>query len=172
MSDTRSAPRQLLDWRFFLSLALLLAIVYVVGTGILAQHDRHQQTARIRVLVDRLQAQQEHNSANTATFAANQRAMLAYTAALANHQADLVVYLHRHGVKIPQHFLAPIPPPSLTSTNTPGEFGDRFGGTQQVIPGELLVPKANAHASAKGKEHSTKRHHRHRHRSTPASRTM
>ncbi|HWU21100.1 MAG TPA: hypothetical protein VN088_06225 [Nocardioides sp.] len=105
--------RRVLDWRLFLAISLMLLVGFVVWSGANAAHraddalatmQQHDQAAQI----DRAAAAQDRRTA-----AANQKALLDYTAALAARQDALLAYLRAHGIRLPARLVTTIAPPRI-----------------------------------------------------------
>lgn len=148
--------RRLFDWRFLVSLALLASVSWVIVVGINAQRDSAARSHRIGVLLVELKAQQAENQLNTTLFAANQRELLDYTAALAERQTALLRYLHNHGIKLPERFLTgpPVPAPAVSATVRPAK-------KSAVHKSVKRPPKVHPPGRALGR--TARAHHRHPH---------
>lgn len=97
------------------SVAVVVFLVFVSTKSVLDSNEKDHQ-------IDALLEQIEHNSDAAAQerrrAARNQTALLNYTKELADRQADLLDYLHRHGIEIPQRFLTGVRAPRIVDPAT------------------------------------------------------
>lgn len=94
--------------------AALLLTVVLAGWQLLEQHQdvvskRHQ----IDALISTVQQHDAEAAADRTTAAANQRALLDYTAALAARQDALLAYLRAHGIHLPTRLVTVVPRPRI-----------------------------------------------------------
>lgn len=103
---------RLFDWKFILSLALLMLVSHLVINGIAISNDNKAKSNRIDVLISEIQKQQESAERERQAASAERAALLAGQHNLSKkydstvfRQNALLIYLRRHGIKVPDRFL-------------------------------------------------------------------
>jgi hypothetical protein len=118
--------RRTVDWRFLLALAFALMVSYLAYAGWAGIEESKDKSTRIDTLIDAVHDREQVIELERTAAARerrrllyNQRLLVDYTKSLADRQAALLEYLHRHGIEIPARFSAPVAPPVIRGTSTP-----------------------------------------------------
>lgn len=122
--------RRTIDWKFLLSLVVLISLLYLVFTGLQAYAASEEKTRQINslteqndMLLSELDQRDRQAARERRQAAAERRAIVNYTRSLAERQREILAYLVQHGIEIPTRLIEPI--------EAPQDFTEPSSTTQQ-----------------------------------------